>query len=518
MGGLNWLAQLLRRGSYGIGKDDPMTPDRALSYAPVWYAVNKIAGHVAYLPLNLHLQKGRENTRPKNHMAYRLLRIKSNAYQTPYVFKRQMMTHALLWGNGRAFINRQGLRSELIPLAPDRCITVMIEGEKIHLYKVDRDERLSLFDDIQNALKTYKEIGGYPGLIPLMDSEVIHVHGLGFDGLQGKSLISLASQSWNLGLGAETQERKKQKKGYSGGLMLEAPEHMLRTEGEAKEFLKWFRDEHDGENNAGKTGLLRGGIKANVMAMSNSDAQFIEQRKFQRQDAALWFMLEQILGDDSSVSYNSLEQKNLAYLQNCLAPWLTIWEEETESKLLSTNEIEKGYYIKFNDGALLRTDKLTTMQFASAGITSRILNPNEGREMFDMNPYEGGDTFENPAVTPGTPGSSLPAPNPNGAAAAMIRNLIGVEANRVRNGIKAKNFLDWMERFYAKWETKLAESITAIGGDSQMAKNHCEESKRQLLACSDATSEKFSEVIEACVSSWPERVDVILEEMELLQC
>src|SRR5690606_35701299 len=143
------------------------------------------------------------------------------------------------------------------------------------------------------------------------------------------------------------------------------------------------------------------GVKANVMAMSNRDAEFVSTLMYMRQEEALRFMLENILGDDSSVSYNSLEQKNLAYMQNCLNPWLRQWEEECELKILSSRELSDGYYFKFNDGALLRTDKATSMTTASLAIQNKVWSRNEVREMFYMNPVEGGDVFENPAITPG---------------------------------------------------------------------------------------------------------------------
>lgn len=519
--GLVRLAKTLVRMLNGGRSDDEdddvyMTANKALSYAPVWYAVNKIAGHVARLPLNLHQENGRENIRVKNHLGYRTLRVRPNGYQTPFVFKRQVTAHALLWGNGRAAIHRDGLRTELIPLLPDRCDTCLIDGEKVHFYKPDRDERLSFWDDVAGAVEEAKRTGRPSSVMAFADSEVLHIHGLGFDGVTGQSLISLAAQSWDLGLGAEAQERGKQRRGYSGGLMLEAPQEAFRNQKDAEEFLEHFRKNHDGAENAGKTGLLRGGIKANALAMSNTDAQFIEQRKFQRQEAALWFLLEQILGDDSSVSYNSLEQKNLAYLQNCLGSWLTTWEEECEAKLLTESEITRGFYFKFNDGALLRSDKATTATTVSTLITARVLNPNEGREWFDLNPYDGGDAFENPAVTPGPTGGE----QERKAIESRLAGLLRVEANRAKAGAGAKNFIDWLDGFYAKWQKTLAKAIDELGGDGSVAEEHCEQSKAELLACADVatTIDDLKKAVAECVSNWTDRAAALADELEAAKC
>lgn len=369
-------------------QDQYMTATRALSYAPVWNCVSRITGAFSVMPLNIHREQGKNKTIQPRHSSYDLFRWRPNAYQTPAVFKQQMICHALLWGNARSFIRKDGTRPvELIPLLPDSTWTFLYQGEKVHGTVVDADARLRLFRGDKMKAEDY---------IFLDDSEVWHIPGLGFDGVEGKSLIGLAKQSWGIGLDAEKHVAKQQKKGYAGGLMLEAPTGAFRSQKDAEEFLAHFKKSHEGAENAGTIGMLREGITANVMAMSNSDAQFIEQRKFQREDAALWFVMQSILGDSSGNSYASLEQKNLAYRMECLAPWSTKIEEESDMKLLSQSERQRGFYHKFNDGALLRTEKKATMEFISQGITARVLNPNEGRELLDLNPYDGGDEYVNP--------------------------------------------------------------------------------------------------------------------------
>lgn len=508
MAGLNWLISQFRR-VLGSGHTDGMTIDKALSYPPVWHAVSKISGHVAYLPLNLHQETVRRgvkrNEKPTEHLGYRVFRVRANAYQTPFVLKRQLMLHALLVGNGYAYINRDGLMTELWPLMPDRIETHIIAGEKVHLYKPDRDERLSLREDIQQSIERSKQSGKFE-VIPLSDADVFHVSGLSYDGFSGKSLLTLAARSWNLGIGAELTERSRQRKGYAGGLMLEAPDHVLTKEKDAEEFLEAFRKRHDGEENAGKTGLLTRGIKANVIQMSQVDAQFLENRKFQRQDAALVFMLEQILGDDSSVSYSSLEQKNLAYLQNCLSPWLKCIEEEADVKLLTESERKRGFYFKFNDGALLRTDKLTTANIISILRGAEVLSANDGREWFDMNPYEGGDNYDNPNTKSGRLGSSSTTAEP--ATSSVVQNrlkhLLKTEGKQAIDACKSSNFVAKIDTLYSKWLNTWASDI---GDDA--AKEHCETSKNELLACADKakSKEELTKLVTELVASWPSKAE-----------
>ena len=497
--------------------DQRMTADRALSYAPVWNCVSRISGAFMIMPLNLKRQVGRNIETQTAHQSYQLLRWRPNPLQTPAQWKRQMLCHFLLWGNARAYIRREGgLPVELIPLLPDRTVTLMLGGEKIHATHLNPDDRLSIWENIEKR----------PDHLFVMDDvDVWHVPGLGFDGINGKSLITLARQSWGIGIDAERHIAKQQKKGYSGGLMLEAPQHAFHKQKDAEEFLEAFKKQHEGSDNAGNIGMLRNGITAKVMAMSNADAQFIEQRRFQREDAALWFVLQGITGDNSGNSYASLEQKNLAYRIDCLAPISTAIEEECDVKLLTARERSQEFYHKFNDGALLRTEKSAAMAFVSQGITARVLSPNEGREMFDLNPYEGGDSYENPAVTPGSPGQSSGETDDEAgddeemtARQARVAHLIGVEAGKVEQAAKqatgkGKNFVAWLDDFYGeKWPAKLGGWLEEIGIGREAVVNHCEESKRLLLDVAGySTAENLSINVSNCVSTWKARASAIVE-------
>lgn len=505
-----------------------MNADKAVTYAAVKYCVDKISSHIAQCPLNLHKITKDRNEKQTRHMGYSLLRVRPNRYQTPYVFKRQLMVHGLLWGNARAYIWRDGMNVELIPLMPDRTDTFLIDGEKVHIYKVERDERLSLVEDVRRELASAREEKRPHDVVILKDADVLHWHGLGFDGIAGKSVVAMARQSWSLGLGQEATELNRQKKGYSGGMMLNAPPGAFRKEEDAREFLKEFRKAHAGEHGDG-IGMLREGITAQVLAMSNTDAQFLESRKFQVEDVLRWFAMPTMPGDNASVSYNSLEQKNLTYRIDCLGPWMTAIEEECEIKLLTPAEIRNGYYFKFNDGAILRTDKQTTANIGATLIRSRVVNPNEVREWFEMNPYDGGDEFENPAITTGAPGTqSETSSNTESqsmaaerrARVSQVEQLIGVEVKRVVDATKARNFCDKLDKFYAKWEVTLANRLESAGMDRDLATAHCDESKERLLAIADVamTQEYLRSAVIDETETWENRAIALVEEFEATKC
>lgn len=533
-----WLVDWVRGWDTDESQDRRLSSEGTLSYAPIWYGVNKIAGHIAQLPVGVYRRLERGAERDRKHNVHRVMR-RPNPYQSSVLFREQVATHSLLEGNGRAAIVRRSSGansgvSELIPLMPECTATFLVNGEKWHGTRPDENDRLRLFFKPLDA--TDERPDGSPnGIILLPDRDVVHIPGLSCDGVNGLPLRRIAQR--NLGASINTEKRlgAQMEKGFAGNLMLEIPTGLLRDKKEAEEFLENFERKHNSPEKAGKVGMLREGMKANLLTMNNRDAEMIENRKFQRQDAALWLGLESILGDDSSVSYNSLEQKNLAYLMNTLNKWLSRWEQELEFKLLPKRQFDsESHFIRFNTAALLKSDYKTAVESLAQAIGATIMSPNEAREKLDMNPYEGGDKYQNPAINVNesdtdsddadteedtdtrtnttTSGIIAKATKAELAIQSHVRHLIGVEANRVKRAAEtAKNFLAYVDNFYSqKWESHLADSLEEMGIDRDEASRHCEESKRRLLeVCDFSTPENLVENVAKCVSDWKSRATQI---------
>lgn len=464
-----WLYDL-----FGGGKNGKITASaKTINHtAPFWYGINKISGNVGTLPINVMRNLNPGSEKDKSHIAWRLLRLRPNAYQTPFVFKQTETARAITWGNSRSYIHRAGRNSELIPLRPDATLTGLIEGEKYHCTKPDADDRICSVSQLIDEMRADPN-----GTVIIPDNDVLHIQGFG-DGIVGMSLFEVARTSLEISLGSDQRTNKQMKKGFAGKVMLEAPADspLFRDQKQAEEFLEDFKKKHGADGAADEVGMLRGGINANILQMSNRDAEFIEQRKFQRQEAALWLMLESILGDDTSVSYNSEEQKQLAYLKNCLSNWLVRWEEECSFKLLTDREFYTGsHYCKFNVGSLLRTDTKTTVETLSQGIQSRIWNPNEARAKLDENPYEGGEIYENPNITPGEPGGNDDDNEANATAIQdRLQHLLTIEESRVNTFLNRGDTTEQIEAWYSKWSDTLGNAIENLGGNRTIATEHIE--------------------------------------------
>lgn len=499
----NWLIDLLR-GSDSKGAVK-VTNDTMLGSAAIWYAIQTISGDVAKMPLDprREMADGRGSEVVRDSDAYRLLRDEPNGYQTADVFKEMLQSHALSWGNGRAYIRRRAGRPvELIPIMPDRTCTEMVEGVKYHITMPLEDDPIAF----QSGLERIRS-GEWPReVIVIPDSQVLHLMGFSRNGYVGLNIADVARDSFGLELNAQRYAKTGMARGFTNRLMLTAPEGKMRDEDEARKFLDEFKRRNTMAGDAETVGMLREGITASVLSMSNTDAQFIEGRKFSRQDIMLWFGLSHLPGDDSSVSYNSLEQKQLAYLEQCLDRWLVKWEMQCDAKLRTAAEKRMGgTYFKFNRGSWLRTDMQTTANVITSLVRSKIINPNEAREKLDMNPYDGGDEFTNPAISADVPDSGQnpddsgqngddsdqnTTDNDTNQTQNKRREMLAVESKRVIKGTNAENFVDWLDDFYAKWSVTMA---TATDGYDIESEKWCTDHKNALLEAA-GTAKNASEL------------------------
>lgn len=505
---MRWLVNWFSGGtddssSVGIGQ--------ALGYPPILYAHNKLCGDFARLPIDVKRRKGDGAINDLRHDGYRLMRDEPNKLQSPSVFKEQVLSHAIMQGNGRVAVIRDGNGiSELIPMMPDRTETIVFNGEKYHLTNPMRPNNRDLFSG--------KDLNKQ-GWLLFHDRDVLHIPGFSYDGIVGLGLLDLAKLAFSIGIDSQKHVSKQMNKGFVGKLFLEVPEGRLRNEDEAKEFIDSFNDRESGADNAGKAGLLREGVKISGVSQSSRDAQLVELQKFNRQDIALLFGIDSMPFDGESVSYNSLEQKNLSYLST-LDRWLCKVEEECDRKLRTPRQISsQSHYFKVNRAALLRTDLATTMEALCKAVSHKIMNPNEARSKLDMNPYDGGDVFENPNTSTNDPKqekqpeeTAKPSQANNLALEDTLKTLCNREATDAINGANKDNFVGWIDNYYDKWENKLAEKLENIGLDRDLARLHCNESRESLLeAAGRSGSENLKTNIESTVKNWKYRAYRLLE-------
>ena len=352
----------------------------AMQMTAVYSCVRILSEAVASLPL--HFYKYGENgskVKAVDHPLYMLLHDEPNPEMTSFVFRETLMTHLLLWGNAYAQIIRNG-KGEIIalyPLMPDRM-------------KVDRDEHGRLYYEYQVSSDDAPTNKG--ATVKLTPDEVMHIPGLGFDGLVGYSPIAMAKNAIGLAIAAEEYGSKF----YANGA---APSGVLEHPGTLKDPSK-VRDSWSqtfgGSANSHKVAVLEEGMKYTPISISPNEAQFLETRKFQIDEIARIFRVPpHMVGDLEKSSFSNIEQQSLEFVKYTLDPWVSRWEQNMARSLLTAEE-KQNYFIKFNVDGLLRGDYQSRMNGYATTRQNGWMSANDIRELenLDRIPAElGGDLY-----------------------------------------------------------------------------------------------------------------------------
>lgn len=470
----------------------------ALEYAPLYYAVQKIAGHIGIIDLELkrRLSGGQVVDTARGELRVRELVLECpNELMTAVTWKELSGWQSILQGNGRTAIIRQGTSvSELIPMPAERTRTVIVRREQNEWLP----EKWH-YSTTQNG-----------GMIWVPDGDCHHVMNLSRDGLVGLSLVDLARNSLGGGLAAEQYANKTYKNNAVPSLILEAPEGVFSDDAEAQDFIDNFNRFHSGSDNASKVGMLRHGIKANPYAMSGRDAQFIENRKFAREEAALWTSVESMLGVESSVSYNSLQQRNQAYMQNGLLKWLVKWKQESDRKLLSERERQAGYFFKWNVKKILEGS--TKERYESYEIARRIglQSQEEQRIEEGMPPPDPAHNFDNPNTTAGgsQPAGDSAGDDSSARLRAVITNQIEWSFQFERDNLLKiargrKPFVAEVESFLGRYTKTLARLVESLGGDAAAASDHTSQSMELISeTASSCDAGKLRTAVQREMENW----------------
>ena len=352
----------------------------AMQMTAVYACVRILSEAIAGLPLHLY-EYGYDGSKEKavEHPLYFLLHDEPNKEMTSFVFRETLMTHLLLWGNAYAQVIRNG-KGEVIalyPLMPNRM-------------EVNRTDKGQLYYQYTTSSDDAPTVEGSTAV--LMPEDVLHIPGLGFDGLVGYSPIAMAKNAIGLAIATEEYGAKFFANGAapSGGL-----EHPGTIKDPQRVRDAWM-SQFSGSRNAGKVAVLEEGMKYTPISISPEQAQFLETRKFQINEIARIFRVPpHMVGDLEKSSFSNIEQQSLEFVKYTLDPWVIRWEQSLQRTLLSSEE-KKRYYFKFNLEGLLRGDYASRMTGYATARQNGWMSANDIRELenLDRIPAElGGDLY-----------------------------------------------------------------------------------------------------------------------------
>lgn len=352
----------------------------AMQTTAVYACVRILSETLAALPLQLYRYTPGGKERVYDHPLYHILHDEPNPEMTSFIFRETLMSHLLIWGNAYAQIirDRLGRVQGLYPLRPDKMTVCRDEsGQIYYLYTKTSDEN--------PAIKPY-------GQVPLRKDEVLHIPGLGFDGLVGYSPIAMARNAVGMTMACEEYGASFFANGASPSGVLEHP-GVLKDPAKVRD--SW-NAVYQGSANAHKVAVLEEGMKYQQIGIPPEEAQFLETRKFQLNEIArLYRIPPHMIGDLEKSSFNNIEQQSMEFVKYTLDPWVIRWEQAMQKALFLPEE-KKQFFLKFNVNGLMRGDYESRMTGYSIGRQNGWLSANDIREMEDMNPVpdeEGGNLY-----------------------------------------------------------------------------------------------------------------------------
>lgn len=359
----------------------PVNETTAMQTTAVYACVRILSEAIASLPVHVYQYKdGGGKEMVIDHPLYQVLHDEPNPEMTSFVFRETLMSHLLIWGNAYAQIIRDGAGRVLglYPLLPNKMdVQRDDKGEIYYVYSRSSDEN-----------PNFKEYGD----IKLQKEDVLHIPGLGFDGLIGYSPIAMAKNAVGMTLACEEYGASFFANGANPGGVLEHP-GVLKDPSKVRD--SW-NAVYRGTSNAHKIAVLEEGMKYQQVGIPPEEAQFLETRKFQINEIArLYRIPPHMVGDLEKSSFSNIEQQSLEFVKYTLDPWVIRWEQSLQKALLLPGEKGK-YFIKLNVDGLMRGDYQSRMNGYSIGRQNGWLSANDIREMEDMNPIpdeDGGNLY-----------------------------------------------------------------------------------------------------------------------------
>ena len=343
-----------------------VTENRVMGLTAHFACVRLIATTLASLPIHIYERTETGKKKRNNHPAARLLREAPNSEMTAYSFIEALQ--AQLSNRGKAFAeivhDRKGNIEALLPIPVNSV----------------QPRRKDKFSPVEYH---FTETGT---ILPAW--KILHIPGLGFDGINSFSPIQLFRQTFGLGMAVEEFGARFFSNGTNIGGILE---HPGKLSDEAIERLKTStKVQYEGLRRSHGLMVLEEGMKYTKIAMPLEDIQFIESRKFTATEIArIHGVPPHLIGDLEKATFSNIEEQGLEAVIYLFRSWAVRWEQAFNNKLFSENERGK-YYIKFELDGLLRGNMKDRYTAYATGMQNGFLNADEVREKEDMNPLPNG--------------------------------------------------------------------------------------------------------------------------------
>lgn len=513
-----------------------VTERTALNVSAYWNGIDIISSQVAKSPLCVYKRLPNDDREKATaYPVYKVIHDQPNEYMSAFVFWQTLMAHVLTWGNAYAEIEwDQALRPKALwPITPDRIYPVWKDGELVYLYFGTQTtyNMTDLGYDLTAGTKL-------PPGKAIASEDVLHVPGLGFDGIRGYSVVHMARRTLGLAIAEETFGASFFGNGAWPGLVLEHPKTLSLAAQER--LIATVEARHRGADKGSRTTVLEEGMKANKIGIPPDDAQFLESREFQVVEIARWLNLppHKLKHKYGERPGGNLEAAQIEFLTDTLDPWLTRIAQECSRKLIPTSQ-RGTYYCEHIPDAVLRLSAESKVAVYKAYVDMGVMSPETVAQKENLPPPPKPKpapvpTSPPPATSPPEnappPASATPPPAANdqggdqgqrmrtalrALSVAQTRRFARREIERARKAAKIgpQALALWVDQFYASQTHTLEEILAEVvavelargnGGDPlevarKLAAEYVERSKTHFL---DLPAADLGAKLEAIAHKW----------------
>lgn len=361
-----WLGSADDLGTVFNGR---VTEEKALGIDAVFACVNLYARTLASMPLLLYEKTPDGKRRAVNHPLYRLLHNEPNPNMTSHNFRKIMEASLKLWGNAYAWIefDNSWRVKYLWPLLPGNVFPQrsLQTGELFY--------DAVLYNGESRRFRAY---------------EMVHIPGLGFDGISGRSPVRQFAETMGFNLDIKSYGRKFFKNGARPSGVLQHPGSL--SEEAQKRLENKFDKRYSGIENTGKTILLEEGMTYHQIGVPPEEAQFIESRKYSVEEIArIYGVPPHMIGDLEQATFSNIESQDINFAKHSIVPECVNWEQELMRKLLNDDE-QARYEIEFNMEGLVRGDMESRYRAYAIGRQWGFLTADDIRAKENMSNVDGG--------------------------------------------------------------------------------------------------------------------------------
>lgn len=371
-----------------LGIDQAQT--ESIHEATYFTCLKMLSETMGKLPLHFYQQTdaGRKRAQATD-MTY-LLTVRPNKFMTPSTLFTTVEMMTQHFGNGFIYIDselemtgryRGNLKYKGLYPLDSSCVTVLVDNAGIFKN-----------DDVNALYYKYRDkISGKEYI--LKSDEVIHIKTwYSKNGITSEPVREILKDTISTNQQSQKVISNLYRHGMTASMVMQYTGDL--DDDRVKQLQKRFADRLTGAENAGKVIPIPFGLTLQPLNQSFADSQFYEIKKYSALQIASAFGIKpNQINDYEKSSYSNSEQQQLSFLVDTMQYRLKQWEEELNSKVLLPEEVKNGYFYKFNERAILRTDAKTQMETLCAGVQNAIYKPNEARHYLDMDDADGGDVL-----------------------------------------------------------------------------------------------------------------------------